>query len=49
MDHTGPQNQKGNFVISWINKLSIDVWFVIIGQYLADIQLFENLESGGSK
>ncbi len=26
-----------------INKLSIDVWFVMIGQYLAEIQLFENL------
>ncbi len=34
---------------SWINKLSIDVWFVMIGQYLADIQLFENLESEGEK
>ncbi len=30
---------------SWLNKLSIDVWFVRIGQYLAEIQLFENLES----
>ncbi len=26
---------------SWINKLSIDVWFVMIGQYLVEIQLFE--------
>ncbi len=34
---------------SWINKLSIDVWFVRIRQYLADIQLFENLESEGAK
>ncbi len=34
---------------SWINKLSIDVWFVMIGQYLAEIQLFENLESKGAK
>ncbi len=33
----------------WINKLSIDVWFVRIGQYLAEIQLFENLESEGAK
>ncbi len=33
---------------SWINKLSIDV-FVWIGQYLAEIQLFENLESEGAK
>ncbi len=32
-----------NFSKSWINKLSIDVWFVMIGQYLAEIQLFENL------
>ncbi len=32
-----------------MNKLSIDVWFVIIGQYLAEIQLFENLESEGAK
>ncbi len=28
-------------------KLSTDVWFVIIGQYLA--KLFENLESEGEK
>ncbi len=34
---------------SWINKLSIDVWFVRIGQYLAERQLFENLESEGAK
>ncbi len=27
------------------NKLSIYVWFVMIGQYLAEIQLFEYLES----
>ncbi len=26
-----------------MNKLSIDVGFVKIGQYLAEIQLFENL------
>ncbi len=39
--HTSPE--------SWINKLSIDVWFVMIGQYLAEIQLFENLESEGAK
>ncbi len=29
--------------------LSSDVWFVRIGQYLAEIQLFENLESEGAK
>ncbi len=34
---------------SWINKLSIDVWFVMIGEYLAEMQLFENLESEGTK
>ncbi len=34
---------------SWINNLSIDVWFVMIGQYLSEIQLFENLESEGAK
>ncbi len=27
----------------------IDVWFVRIGQYLAEIHLFENLESEGAK
>ncbi len=34
---------------SWINKLFIDVWFVMIEQYLAEIQLFVNLESEGAK
>ncbi len=34
---------------SRINKLSIDVWFVRIGQCLAEIQLFEILESEGAK
>ncbi len=34
---------------SWINKLPIEVWFVIIGQYLGDKQLFENLDSEGAK
>ncbi len=29
--------------------LSIDVWFVRIGQYLAEMQLFENLGSEGAK
>ncbi len=32
----------------WVNKLSIDVWFVRIGPYLAEIQLFENLECEGA-
>ncbi len=35
--------------IIWINKLSLDVWFVRIGLYLAEIQLFENMESEGAK
>ncbi len=34
---------------SWINKLSIGVWFVRIGQYLAEIQQIKNLESEGAK
>ncbi len=38
-----------NQIYSWINKLSIDVWFIRIGQYLAEIHLFENLESEGAK
>ncbi len=50
-------SQKGRFFQieinasceSWINNLSIDVWFVMIGQYLSEIQLFENLESEGAK
>ncbi len=47
----GPQNCHKGVEIeiytsseSWINTLSID-WFVTIGQYLAEMQLFENLES----
>ncbi len=28
---------------SCVNNLSINVWFVMIGQYLAEIQLSENL------
>ncbi len=34
---------------SWINELSIIVWFAGIEQYLAEIQLFKNLESEGAK
>ncbi len=52
MDHK--TSHKGKFCeieiyTSYINKLSIDVWFVMIGQYLAEIQLYENLESEGAK
>ncbi len=31
---------------SWINNISSDVWF---GQYLSEIQLYENLESEDAK
>ncbi len=31
----------------WINKLSINIWLVSVGQYLAEIQLFEYLKSEG--
>ncbi len=34
---------------SWINKLSIDVWFVRISLYLTEIRLFKNLEFEGAK
>ncbi len=34
---------------NWINKASIDVWFVMVGQYLAEMHLFECLESEGAK
>ncbi len=34
---------------SWINTFSFDVWFVMIGQYLVEIQQFEYLESEGAK
>ncbi len=55
MDHK--TSQKGNiFEIeiytsseSWINKLSSDVWFVRIWQYLAQRELFGYLESEGAK
>ncbi len=50
-------SQKGTFFEidiyasseSWINNISIDVWFVMIGQYLAKMQLFENLEPEAAK
>ncbi len=32
-----------------INKLSTDVWFVMIGQYLAEIHLCKYLESADAK
>ncbi len=50
--HMWPMDHKtSHLYITWKmkNKLSIDVWFVMIGQYLAEIQLFENLESEGAK
>ncbi len=48
----GPQtSHKGKFfkIEIYTLMLSIDVWFVMTGQYLAKIQLFENLESEGAK
>ncbi len=33
---------------SWKHKLSIDVWFVRPRQYLAEIQVFENLKFEGA-
>ncbi len=43
-------SHKGTFFkLSWINKRSIDLWFVSIRQYLAEIQIFENLESEGAR
>ncbi len=44
-------SHKGTFLrfIHTINKLSIEVWFVRIRQYLAEIQLFEYLQSEGAK
>ncbi len=36
-------------VIFFWDQLSIDIWFVTREQYLADIQLCENLESEGAK
>ncbi len=48
LDHK--TSYKGQFLkLRFIHQLSIDVWFVMIGQYLAEIQLFENLESEGAK
>ncbi len=32
---------------SWINKLFIDAWFVLMDQYLSEIQILENLKSEG--
>ncbi len=43
LDHK--TSHKGTF----LNKFSTDVWFVMIGQYLAEIQLIENLEFEGAK
>ncbi len=55
LDHN--TNHKGQFFKieiytsyeSWISKLSVVLWFVQIGQYLAETQIFENLESEGAK
>ncbi len=44
LDHK--TSHKGPFLFI---EISIDVWFVMIGQYLAEIRLFKNLESEGAK
>ncbi len=44
----GPQN-KGLFFIIEIYKISFPLMYGLIEQYLAEIQLFENLESEGAK
>ncbi len=53
MDHkpviTGQFSEMGMYTSSEINKLSINVCFFRIGQYLPEMQLFENLESEGAK
>ncbi len=48
--HIDPEHKtshKGSFFLNWYSMY--DVWFVMIGQYLAEIHLFENLESEGAK
>ncbi len=37
--HTGHFFFNWELYISWINKRSTDLWFVRIGQYLAEIHL----------
>ncbi len=44
-----PWTTKPVIRVIFLNKLSIDVWFVRIGQYLVKIQPFENLDSEGAK
>ncbi len=51
---SAPQNQSyGSILWNWdiytYIQLSIDVLFVMIGWYLAEIHMFENLESEGFK
>ncbi len=51
MDKCGFTFHKDHKIIFiYINKPFIDIWFVSIDikQFLAEIQLFENLESGGA-
>ncbi len=44
-------SHKGQFseIEKYTYKVSIDVWLVRIGTYMAEIQLLENLESEGKK
>ncbi len=44
LKHKTSQFLEIEMYTSSINNLSIDVWFVMIAQYLAEIQLFENTQ-----
>ncbi len=50
LDHkTSHKGQFFDIEIYTSSEAFIDVWFVMIGQYLAEIQLWENLESESAK
>ncbi len=46
--HKGQYFLIGIYYIIGLNKPSVDLWFVRMGQYLTDILLFEYLESKGA-
>ncbi len=48
-DHKTSHKAQFSEIEKYTYKVSIDVWFVWIGPYLAEIQLFKNLESEGAK
>ncbi len=49
LDHKNSHKCNFYWIFTVISVLSIDVWFVRIGRHLAEIQLFENLDSEGAK